>query len=470
MQDPFIVLGWLALGALLGAAITWLFLRERARSAVHQVRAETEPERAALSERTRAAEERVAVLDTQLSTQKTDLSQERDARTRAETRLEQERKAAAEQLALLEQAQSRLSDAFKALSAEALSTNNQSFLQLAKATLEKFQETAKGDLDKKQQAFSELVKPVRDSLEKVDGKIQALEKAREGAYQGLTQQMKYLMEAHNHLRTETGNLVRALRAPNVRGRWGELQLQRVVEMAGMLEHCDFQQQKTVNGEDGRLRPDLIVRLPGGKQIAVDAKAPLDAYLEAIESADESTRKARMADHAKQIRSHMSSLSRKAYWEQLKPAPEFVVLFLPGESFFSAALEHDPSLIELGVDEKVILATPTTLIALLRAVAYGWKQEHLARNAQEISDLGRELYKRISDMAGHWSKVGKSLGSAVENYNRAVGSLELRVLTTARKFKELHAAADSLEIEESDPVDQAPRALQAPELTLPGFDK
>lgn len=470
MEDPLFVFGWLALGIVIGGGLAWVFLRERTRSAVHQVRAETEPERAALAERARGAEERIGMLEAQLAAQKTELGGEREARARAETRLEQERKAAAEQLALLEQAQVKLSDAFKALSAEALTTNNQSFLQLAKATLEKFQETAKGDLEKKHQAFSELVKPVRDSLEKVDGKIHELEKVRVGAYQGLTEQMKHLMEAHHQLRTETGNLVKALRAPNVRGRWGELQLKRVVEMAGMLEHCDFHEQKTVNGEDGRFRPDLVVRLPGGKQIAVDAKAPLEAYLEAIESQDEATRKSRMASHARQIRAHMSSLSRKAYWEQLKPAPEFVVLFLPGESFFSAALEHDPSLIELGVDEKVILATPTTLIALLRAVAYGWKQERLAQNAQEISDLGRELYKRISDMAGHWSKVGKSLGSAVENYNRAVGSLESRVLTTARKFKELHAAADSLEVEESEVVEQAPRTLQAPELTLPGLDK
>lgn len=388
----------------------------------------------------------------------------------AEARLEEERKSSGEKLQVLEEARSKLANEFKALSAQALSSNNESFLALAKATLEKYQEGARGELAKKEQAIAELVKPVRESLEKVDGKIQQLEKSREGAYQGLHQQVQLLLETQKELRCETGNLVKALRSPVARGRWGELQLQRVVEMAGMLEHCDFEQQKSINTEDGRLRPDLIVRLPGGRSILVDAKTPLEPYLAAVETSDETLRRAKFADHTRLIRQHIASLGRKAYWEQFTPAPEFVVLFLPGESFFSAALQEDPELIEAGLKEKVLLATPTTLIALLRAVAYGWRQEKLAENAQEISELGRELYKRLSDMAEHWSRVGKSLNGAVDSYNKAVGSLENRVFSTARKFKELQAAPEKVEITELAPVDQTSRLLQAPEFAAEVFDK
>jgi DNA recombination protein RmuC len=349
--------------------------------------------------------------------------------------------------------------AFKALSSDALARNNQAFLDLAKTALAETQQAARGDLERRQQAIGEIVAPVRASLDKVDSKIQELEKARTGAYAALQEQVRSLLETQSQLRTETGKLVTALRTPGVRGHWGEMQLRRVVEMAGMLDHCDFVTQTVVASEEARIRPDLLVRLPAGKTIVVDAKTPLEAYLLAVEAGDEQTRKARFADHARQVRAHLMALGRKSYWEQFDQAPEFAVLFLPGECFFSAALESDASLIEFGVEQNIILATPTTLIALLRAVAYGWRHEKLAQNAAEISTLGKELYKRLSDMGEHWNRVGKSLERAVEAYNCAVGSLESRVMVSARKFADLKTAPLGVEIAELEPVEKALRMVQ-----------
>jgi DNA recombination protein RmuC len=422
----------------------------------------TEAERRAAAEVSAA---RLPVTEANLAAREQELAEHKARLAELETRLAEERKAADAKLALLNEAQQKLSDVFKALSSEALKSNNQAFLDLAKGALEKFQQGAKSDLEARQKAVGELVKPIRDSLEKVDGKLGEIEKARVGAYAELSTQVKGLVENHlPMLRNETANLVKALRQPTVRGRWGEIQLKRVVEMAGMLDHCDFVEQESRTTEDGRLRPDLIVKLPGGKQIVVDAKAAVNAYLEAAEAPDEETQRARLADHARQVRAHMSALGRKGYWEQFDPTPEFVVLFLPGEMFFSAALQQDPELIEFGVSEKVIPAAPTTLIALLRAVAYGWRQEALAKNAQEVAALGKQLYERIAALAGHWADVGGRLDQAVEAYNKSIGTLESRVLVSARRLRELKAAPEDVEIEEIEPIERTVRALQAPVLS------
>jgi DNA recombination protein RmuC len=362
--------------------------------------------------------------------------------------------------------QQRMIESFKAVSLDALRQNSQQFLELAQSQFEKTQELALKDLDLKQNRFQDLVAPMKESLEKVDAKINELEKSRARADESVFQQVKTLIEAQKDLRSETARLVTALRSPQGRGRWGEIQLKRVVELAGMLEYCDFSTQTSVTAEEGRLRPDLIVQLPGGKKIVVDAKAPLMAFLDALAVNSPEEKTIKLAEHARYVRKHLEQLGRKSYWDQFQPAPEFVVLFLPGEHFFGAALEQDPSLIEYGVSQNVILATPTTLIALLRSVAYGWRQEKLTENARLIGELGKDTYKRISDLTSHFGKVGKGLEAAIDAYNRTVGTLETRVLVSTRRFRDLDRSLKTTtpDIDAPTQIDQRARQISAPELS------
>jgi DNA recombination protein RmuC len=365
-----------------------------------------------------------------------------------------ETKAAAERLEELKDLRTAFESTFKALSSDALQRNNQQFLELAKQVFGRLKEGAEGDLEKRQQAIQALVTPLKQSLEQVDARIREVEKARTGAYAGLQEQIKGLLESQGALQKETNNLVHALKKPNVRGRWGEIQLQRTVEFAGMTEHVDFVQQVSHETDEGRQRPDLVVHLPGGKQIVVDAKVSLAAYLEALEAPTPVEADLLLQKHARQIRDHIKALGAKQYWRQFEAAPEFVVLFLPGEVFFSAALEKDPDLIQFGTAANVLLATPTTLIALLKAAVYGWRQEAIAEQAKEISALGRELYERLATQTGYFADVGKSLKKAVEAYNSSLRSLETRVLVTARKFESL-AEDGKKRLPDMAPLDATP---------------
>jgi len=390
------------------------------------------------------------------------LEAEHGARVKADTQLKETLERLEEEKKLLTEAKTKLTDTFKALAGDTLDNTNQAFLKLAKETFDKVLAEAKGDLGKRQQAIDGLIKPLAESLQKFDEHVRGLEKSRQQAYTSIEGYIKALTTTQEQLQKETANLVTALRTPQVRGRWGELTLKRVVELAGMSDHCDFTEQVTVASEEGRLRPDLIVHLPGERDIVVDAKVALDAFLDAASATSEEQRNNALGRHAAQVRSHMTALAGKGYWEQFPKTPEFVVMFIPGESFFAAAADADRRLIEDALDKRVVLATPATLIALIRAVAYGWRQEQIARNAQEISDLGKQLYERMKIMAEHVGDIGKGLEKANTAYNSAVGSMESRLLPAARRFKDLGATTGS-DIPSLAPVETTPRALVAPEV-------
>jgi DNA recombination protein RmuC len=446
-HQPWIIAA--LVGLFVGWLITWLVGRSARGRFEEQLKAE--------GRRTADFEARLAQAVNAQEQEEREASGLREKLASLTARLEEEAKSAKEKQALLDRAEERLSDTFKALSADALKSSTDQFYKLAKQSLQAQQDEAKGELEKRRTAIEQLVKPVTETLGKFEGRIGEIEKARVGAYGELKEQVKQMAESQLKLQVETGQLVKALRQPTGRGQWGEMQLRRVVEMAGMQEHCDFTTQTTSTTDEGkRLRPDLVVSLPGGKTIVVDAKTPMDAYLDAIEASDDSVRDEAMNRHARQVRTHISQLSSKNYTSQFDAAPEFTVLFLPSEAFFSAALHTDPGLIERGVEHNVILATPTTLIALLKAVAYGWRQETLAENAKEISLLGRTMHERLSKLADHFVKLGKSLDSAVGHYNSAIASYETRVLTTARKFEELKATPEDKVLSNLDPLDKVAR--------------
>lgn len=410
----------LLIGAVLGGVVAWLIARARSSQ---------------LATRLEERDKEVA----RLGGAERDLRAVREELAGARSQLEAERQASAEKLALLKQAEEVLKNSFEALSAEALRKNNQSFLELAATKLGEFKQGAVTDLDARQKAIVDLVKPIEESIKRVDLNLTEVEKNRIGAYAEIKQQIESMAATQGQLKGETANLVRALRAPHVRGKWGEVQLRRVVELVGMLDYCDFREQESTDTGDGILRPDMVIKLPGGKQIIVDAKAPLMAYLESVEATDEQVRDDKLKAHARQVRDHMDKLSAKSYWEQFDSTPAFVFMFLPGEMFYSAALQHDPGLIEYSAHSGVIPASPITLIALLKAVYHGWRQEQIAKNARAISENGAELYRRLKKLVEHIEKIGSGLNKAVDAYNDSIGSIERSVLPAARRFKDLGAA-------------------------------
>jgi len=366
----------------------------------------------------------------------------------------------AERELAFEAATSRLATAFSDLSNKSLKSNSENFLRLAEQNLGAQHERAKRELGDRERAVENLVKPIKDALQQSQAQIAALEKSRSEAYGGIKSQLEAMQNSQQSLTRETQNLVKALRRPEVRGRWGEMTLRRLVELAGMVEHCDFQEQVHTSNDDKIIRPDMVVRMPDNRELVVDVKTPLDAYLEAIEATDDAQRKLGLKRHARNVRDHIRKLAGKSYWEQFSKSPEFVILFIPGDQFLSAALGEDPDLIEYALSEQIILATPTSFVALLKAVAYGWRQLALADNAEEIRRLAVDLYGRLSTFVGHMNKVGKQLASSVENYNRAVGSLEHKVLPGARKFVEL-GIRPKKEIEQVEPLESLPRSMVEP---------
>jgi len=464
-MPPFV---WLIIGLALGGIIGWLAASVHARGALAS-RIDEAESRANIAENNAAAlEGKLTELRAQNQSAAADfdrlrqkMENEQAARVKAETSLEETVKRLEEEKKLIEEAKTRLTDAFKGLAGESLNSNNEAFLKLARESFDKLVLEARGDMGKRQEAIQGLVAPLSEKLKSFDEHVREIEKNRVDAYSSLSEQIKGLSQAQMALQKETGNLAQSLKAPKVVGSWGESTLERVVELSGLSEHCDFKREVSINTEDGRLRPDLVVYLPGDRQIVVDAKATFEAYQEAVSAESEEARRSAIERHASQVRAHMLRLAGKAYWKQFEKAPEFVVMFIPRESFYSATQAIDPSLYEDAMANRVLLATPTNLLALLRAVAFGWRQEQIARNAQEISTLGRQLYERMSTLADYIQDIGKGLERATQSYNKAVGSIETRVLPAARRFKDL-GATTAEEITPLAPVETAQRQLSLPD--------
>jgi len=445
-------------------ALAWFFALSRQQAKISDMEKGHAEKAGELESRARGAEAVISELRQQVRQRESENEQirevaanERQSKVEALTRLEAARQSFEEQKHLLEVMKKEMTDTFNALSSAALKSSSEDFLRLASESLGKVVSDTKGRLGEHQAAMDGMIKPLSDTLRRYEEQIKTIEEGRHKAYGSLSEQLRSLASTQENLQKETSNLVTALRKPQVRGRWGEMQLRRVAELSGMSVHCDFTEQQSVDTEKGRIRPDMIVHLPMEREIVVDSKVSLDAYLDAVSAATEEERRSRMEKHARQVRTHMNKLASKEYWSQFSLSPEFVVLFIPGESFLSFAVEMDPALIEDGIQKKVIISTPTTFIALLRAIAYGWRQEQITKNAQEISVLGRELYERISTMAKYFDDMGRALEKSILSYNRMVGSLEARVLPSVRKFRELGVAGGG-EIPPLEQIDQTPRDL------------
>ncbi len=387
-----------------------------------------------------------------------DITRLREDNARLTSKLEAQEAAMEEKVRSFEEARDQLENTFKSLASDVLKSNSSEFLKLAETNFKTLHTKASGDLEQREKAVESMVKPIREALEKTDQQIRKMEKERQSAFGSLTQHLQFMAQAQEQLQGETRNLVKALRRPEVRGQWGEMTLKRLAELAGMVEHCDFDQQQSVDTDQGKQRPDMIVRMPGSREIIVDAKAPMDGYLAAVEAQDDTNRVVELQRHARNVRDRVRELSSKGYWQQFPQSPDFVVLFIPGDQFLSSALEVDTKLLEDAMTDKVVLATPSSLVALLRAVAYGWRQEALAENAEHIRTVGQDLYERLSTFSEHLEKVGGHLSRSVDSYNKAVGSFDSRVLPGARKFTDMGIQGKK-DLPEPEPVERLPRALQ-----------
>jgi len=462
------MIAYIVLGIIIGGIGAWFIasfrLQKRGAEHIAEIQSShanqiTELEKRAGGSEARIEElrQQVQVRDSEIGRMRNELTAENQAKVEALTKLEAAQKSFEEQKTLIEAMKTEMTDTFNALSSAALKSSSEDFLRLASEHLGKVVADTKGRLGEHQAALDGMIKPLYETLKRYDEQIRSIEESRHKAYGSLEEQLRTLASTQENLQRETSNLVSALRKPQVRGRWGEMQLRRVAELSGMSIHCDFTEQQSMDTEKGRIRPDMVVHLPMEREIVVDSKVSLEAYLDAVSASTEDERKAKMEKHAQQVRAHMNKLASKDYWSQFKQSPEFVVLFIPGESFLSAALDSDSTLIEDGIERRVIIATPTTFIALLRAIAYGWRQEQVTKNAQEISELGRQLYERMHILVQHFDNVGSNLEKAIGSYNKAVGSMETRILPSVRKFKELGVTGAD-EIPVLDQIDQKARSL------------
>jgi len=462
------LIAYIVLGIVIGGVVVWFLAKARFQGMYTKQMADMQVSYSGqitdLEKRASGAEARVEELrqqvgqkDSEISQVRKELEVETTSKVEAFTRLEESQKGLEEQKALIETMKAEMTDTFNALSSAALKSSSEDFLRLASEHLGKVVAETKGKLGEHQVAIDGLIKPLHEALKRYEEQVRLIEESRHKAYGSLEEQLRSLASTHEQLQKETSNLVSALKKPQVRGRWGEITLRRVAELSGMSAHCDFTEQISVETESGRLRPDMLVHLPMEREIVVDAKVSLDAYLDALSALTEDERKAKLEKHAQQVRAHMNKLGSKEYWTQFKQSPEFVVLFIPGESFLSSALDVDGTLIEDGIQKRVIIATPTTFIALLRAIAYGWRQEQMTKNAQEISTLGKELHERIYTLVKHFIDIGSAIGKAMDSYNKAIGSMELRVLPSVRKFKEL-GVTSAEEIPVLEQINRIPRSL------------